>query len=78
MARGSLNPSLNPAAEFGNALLQAMAFGALFVVASLPCCFVWLAFGATAQRLLRTERARRAFGIAMGLLLAGSVVLIVP
>jgi threonine/homoserine/homoserine lactone efflux protein len=49
----------------------------LFVLASLPCCFVWLAFGATAQRFLRTERARHAFNIAMGALLAGSVVLIV-
>jgi threonine/homoserine/homoserine lactone efflux protein len=64
-------------AESGSALAQAMAFGALFVLASLPGCFVWLAFGATAQRFLRTERARRRFNIAMGVLLAGSVVLIV-
>jgi threonine/homoserine/homoserine lactone efflux protein len=34
---------------------------------------VWLAFGATAQRWLRTDRARRTFNIAMGALLAGSV-----
>ena len=59
------------------ALAQATVFGALFVLASLPCCFVWLAFGATAQRWLRTERARRTFNIAMGVLLAGSVALIV-
>ena len=58
------------------AIAQAIAFGGLFVLASLPCCFVWLAFGATAQRWLRTDRARRTFNIAMGLLLAGSVVLI--
>jgi hypothetical protein len=32
------------------ALVQAAAFGGLFVVASLPCCFVWLAFGAAARR----------------------------
>ena len=64
-------------AESGSALAQAMVFGALFILASLPCCFVWLAFGATAQRFLRTERARRTFNIAMGVLLAGSVVLIV-
>lgn len=63
-------------AESGSALAQAMAFGALFVLASLPCCFVWLAFGAAAQRVLRTEGARLAFNIAMGVLLAGSVVLI--
>jgi threonine/homoserine/homoserine lactone efflux protein len=61
----------------GSALAQATAFGALFILASLPCCFVWLAFGATAQRFLRTDRARRTFNIAMGALLAGSVVLIV-
>jgi threonine/homoserine/homoserine lactone efflux protein len=60
----------------GSALAQAMGFGAMFILASLPCCFVWLAFGATAQRFLRTERARRTFNIAMGVLLAGSVVLI--
>jgi len=58
------------------AVAQAMAFGGLFVLASLPCCFVWLAFGATAQRWLRTDRARRTFNIAMGALLAGSVLLI--
>lgn len=61
----------------GSALEQAMAFGALFILASLPCCFVWLAFGATTQRFLRTDRARRTFNIAMGVLLAGSVVLVV-
>jgi len=59
------------------ALAQATIFGAVFILASLPCCFVWLAFGAAAQRLLRTDRARRTFNIAMGLLLAGSVILIV-
>jgi len=64
-------------AQSGSALAQAMAFGALFILASLPCCFVWLAFGATAQRFLRSERAARAFNVAMGVLLAGSVVLVV-
>ena len=43
----------------GSALSQALAFGAVFIVASLPCCLVWLAFGAAAQRVLRT--ARRSF-----------------
>ena len=61
----------------GGALAQALALGGLFVLASLPCCFVWLAFGASTQRLLRTERARRTFNVAMAVLLAGSVVLIV-
>jgi threonine/homoserine/homoserine lactone efflux protein len=60
----------------GSALPQALAFGGLFVLASLPCCFAWLAFGASAQRWLRTERARRAFNIAMGVVLAASLALI--
>ena len=63
-------------AQVGSALAQALVFGVLFILASLPCCFVWLAFGATAQRFLRTERARRTFNIAMGVLLAASVVLV--
>ena len=60
----------------GSALAQALTLAGLFVVAALPCGLVWLAFGAAAQRFLRTGRARRAFNIAMGLLLAGSVALI--
>jgi threonine/homoserine/homoserine lactone efflux protein len=60
----------------GNALAQAMVLGALFILASLPCCFVWLAFGAAAQQFLHTERAGRTFNVAMGVLLAGSVLLI--
>ena len=61
----------------GSALAQGLALGALFILASLPCCFVWLAFGATAQRFLHSDRARRTFNMAMGALLAGSVVLVV-
>ena len=61
----------------GSALAQSLAFGPLFVLAALPSCFVWLAFGAAVQRLLRTERAVRLFNIAMGVLLAGSVVLFI-
>jgi hypothetical protein len=38
---------------------------------------VWLAFGATMQRLLRGRRALRAFTLALGVLLALSVTLIV-
>ena len=60
----------------GRVPAQAMALAALFMLAALPCCFAWLAFGATMQRWLRTGRARRAFNIAMALLLAASVVAI--
>jgi len=60
----------------GPALGQAVAFAGLFILASLPCCFVWLAFGATGQRALRGARARRIFNVVMGGLLAASVALV--
>jgi threonine/homoserine/homoserine lactone efflux protein len=63
--------------QAGGALLQSLTFGVLFVLAALPSCFVWLAFGASVQRLLRTERASRIFNGTMGLLLACSVLLFI-
>jgi threonine/homoserine/homoserine lactone efflux protein len=57
-----------------SALVQSTYFGLLFVLAAVPSCFVWLAFGASVQRCLRTERASRTFNIAMGAMLAGSIV----
>jgi threonine/homoserine/homoserine lactone efflux protein len=60
----------------GGALVQGAALGTLFFLAALPSCAVWLAFGATAQRFLRSGRAQRTFNIAMGALLAASVALI--
>jgi threonine/homoserine/homoserine lactone efflux protein len=65
---------LDPA---GSALGQSAAFGLTFALASLPSCFPWLAFGAVLQRLLRSERARRVFNGAMGVLLAASVILFI-
>ena len=59
------------------ALLQALQFAAIFVVAGLPCMAVWLGFGAAMQRVLRTDRALRTFNTAMGALLAGTAVLLV-
>jgi threonine/homoserine/homoserine lactone efflux protein len=64
-------------AEGGTPVMQAAALGALFFIAALPSCFVWLAFGAAVQRLLGSERRLRIFNIAMGVLLALSIVLIV-
>jgi threonine/homoserine/homoserine lactone efflux protein len=61
----------------GSALGQSAAFGLTFVLASLPSCFPWLAFGAVLQRVLRSERARRIFNGAMGALLAVSVILMI-
>jgi threonine/homoserine/homoserine lactone efflux protein len=58
-------------------VVQSAWLGGLFVLAALPSGFVWLAFGATVQRLLRSPRRLRIFNVAMGVLLALSVVLIV-
>ena len=61
----------------GGALGQSAALALTFVLAALPSCFPWLAFGAVLQRALRSERAGRLFNVGMGLLLAASVVLFV-
>jgi threonine/homoserine/homoserine lactone efflux protein len=61
----------------GNAFTQSMSFGLLFMLAALPSCFIWLAFGASLQRLLRTACTARAFNITMGMLLAGAVLLFI-
>lgn len=66
---------LHPAA--GTAFTQAIGFGLLFLLAALPSCFIWLAFGASVQHLLSTKRSARFFNIAMGILLAGSVLLFI-
>ena len=66
---------LSPGA--GNPVLQAATLGGLFFLAALPSCFLWLAFGAAVQRVLRGPRALRIFNILMGTLLALSIVLII-
>ncbi len=63
-------------AEAGSAFEQSISFALLFVLAALASCFVWLAFGAALQRFLHTERALRMFNVAMGALLAASVLLL--
>ena len=64
-------------AESGSAVVQSALLGGLFFLAALPSCFLWLAFGATVQRLLHGRPALRAFNLALGALLALSVALIV-
>ncbi|QBD74917.1 LysE family translocator [Ktedonosporobacter rubrisoli] len=68
---------LHPVVGAGVAFRQALGFGLLFLLAAAPSCFVWLAFGAGLQRLLSTKRTARIFNIAMGILLAGSVLLFI-
>ncbi len=72
---GGVSTYLRP--EAGNVFTQAMSFGLLFILAALPSCFIWLAFGASLQRYLRAERTARMFNVAMGVLLAGAVVLFI-
>ena len=57
--------------------MQAAALGGLFVLAALPSCFLWLAFGAAVQHVLHSRRRLRLFNIVMGALLALSIALIV-
>jgi threonine/homoserine/homoserine lactone efflux protein len=64
-----LQPEANP-------ILQAAIFSAIWFVIGIPCMLVWLGFGAAMQRVLRTDRALRAFNIAMGLLLVATVPLL--
>jgi threonine/homoserine/homoserine lactone efflux protein len=61
----------------GSALGQSAALGLVFFLAVLPSCLPWLAFGGVMQRVLRSERAFRLFNVAMGAVLAGSVILFI-
>jgi threonine/homoserine/homoserine lactone efflux protein len=62
--------------EHTSAMVQAASLAGLFILAALPSGFLWLAFGAAIQRVLRTQRRLRLFNLTMGALLALSIVLI--
>jgi len=55
----------------GNVLL---AHPLALMLAALPSCLPWLAFGAAFQRFLRSPRAWRIFNAAMAALLAASTI----
>jgi threonine/homoserine/homoserine lactone efflux protein len=59
------------------ALIHAAWLAALFFLASLPACLLWLTFGATLHRIVTTGRRRRLVNATLGLLLAASVILVV-
>jgi threonine/homoserine/homoserine lactone efflux protein len=61
----------------GSAVVRAASLAGLFVLAALPSCFPWLAFGSAVHRVLHSRRRLRIFNITMGVLLALSIVLIV-
>lgn len=62
-------------AETGGTFARSIALAVLFILVALPSCFVWLAAGASVQRLLRGARAARVFNLTLAALLAGSVLL---
>jgi threonine/homoserine/homoserine lactone efflux protein len=64
-------------ADGGSPVVQSAFLSGLFVLAALPGCFLWLAFGAALQRVLWSPRRLRAFNVTMGALLALSIALIV-
>jgi threonine/homoserine/homoserine lactone efflux protein len=64
-------------ADAGSPVVQAALLGALFLLAALPSCLLWLVFGAAVQHLLRNERGRRVFNVTMAALLALSIALLV-
>lgn len=64
-------------ADAPSALPQAAIFGVIFILAGTPCMLVWLGFGAAMQRVLTTDRAYRIFNVAMGVVLAATVVVMV-
>jgi len=66
---------LDPAA--GSAVGQSIELGITFAAVTVPCFLLWLVFGAVLQRLLHSERAARAFNIAMAALLATSVIFLI-
>jgi threonine/homoserine/homoserine lactone efflux protein len=58
-------------------IAQSVAFGLFFFLAALPGGLLWLAFGASMQRWLRSDRSWTVFNRAMAVLLAGSIVLFI-
>ena len=74
VSAGAAGTYLQPGS--GTAVSQSLLLGGLFLAAALPSCFAWLAFGAALQRVLSSPRQLRIFNVAMGVLLAASVIFI--
>jgi threonine/homoserine/homoserine lactone efflux protein len=63
--------------DAGTALTQSVLLSGLFLTVALPSGFVWLAFGLALKRWLGCAGRLRAFNMAMGILLASSVIFFV-
>lgn len=59
------------------AWVQGLWFGSLFLVVAFASGFLWLEFGTAMRTILKVPERRRIFNMAMGLLLACSVLLII-
>ena len=59
-----------------SALAQALWIAGLFCLVALASGFVWLGFGVLVRQALRSARVHRAFNVAMGALLALSVLFV--
>jgi len=57
----------------GNPFFETLVIAAAFALVTFPCIAAWTLFGMAIRRLLRSERALKAFNIAMALLLAASL-----
>jgi threonine/homoserine/homoserine lactone efflux protein len=57
----------------GAILIQTCVLAVIFAIVCLPSVALWTGIGAGAARLLRTERARRGFNLAMAALLVASL-----
>lgn len=76
VAAGAVATYLPAGSGADGLLARAGIFALVFLAAALPGGFVWLAFGAAAQRLLTDARRQRILNVAMGAILAASVALI--
>lgn len=70
VAVAALGAFIPPGADF---VAGSLVLAVLFAAVSLPCLLVWAGFGAALRRVLSSPRAFRAFSVAMGVLLAASV-----
>lgn len=61
-------------AQGDSPLLQSLLLAAIFLAVTFPAVALWAGIGAGAARLLRTERALRAFNLCMATLLVASLV----
>lgn len=58
----------------GDVVAEALIITLTCMLAFVPAVNLWTAIGVTARQLLKSQRAIRAFNIAMGMLIAASTI----